>query len=206
MEDKTLFTIGPYKDYWCSVIWNGLDGVWYGRVYPVDKDLVMCEADALDKIESEFHKTVDDYAGLKSCNLSLDTDKHKLSLGFRLSLPFYRLRDRCADRRCRIKTKRQRAKRGWADEDAWNIDRWFIATMLPMLQSYRTNTQSWDDSKWLSIEEYRRALDHLILLLHEMKDPIEDGRYDNSVAAKYRVRRKDEFFRLFSDMFYGLWD
>ena len=116
-----------------------------------------------------------------------------------------------------IKYHFQRAFRGWADCDTWDMDFWFIEVMKPMLQHFRDTHQGHPGN--LTEEAYNVVLDRMIFLLTEMdentcsqqntlwrcgnKDKVLQREID---ICKYREACKNEFFRLFSKYFYDLWD
>lgn len=97
----------------------------------------------------------------------------------------------------------QRGKRGWSECDSWNIDTWFMDTLLPMLTSYRKHHIGYPG--YITFNEWNQILDRMIYLLKEMK---EDDFSTEDIAKSYEHRNncKDEFFKLFSEYFYHLWD
>lgn len=114
-----------------------------------------------------------------------------------------------------IKYRFQRAFRGWADCDTWDMDFWFMEVMKPMLQHLRDTHQGHPGE--LTEEAWNVVLDRMIFLLTEMDENTcsqqntlwEDK--DKALAremdiCEYRNACKDEFFRLFSKYFYNLWD
>ena len=75
-----------------------------------------------------------------------------------------------------LKNKRQRAKKGYADSDLWNLDYWFLDIMPRMLKQFRDTT---DSAPVFSIpgatidnchEKWREILDRMIFLLEEMDE------------------------------------
>lgn len=120
---------------------------------------------------------------------------------------FHRVRGKIQDWCHEHKMKRQRYKRGWSDEDAWCVDVWFIRTATPILERYRDTMQSWSDDQFKTLEENRTAVNHLVQLLYKMQDPaLMWGKNETPEEAAERMKAKDEFFKLFAEMFYGLWD
>ena len=101
----------------------------------------------------------------------------------------------------------QRGKRGWSECDSWNIDTWFMNVMLPMLTSYRKHHIGYPGF-FHSVDEWNEVLDRMIYLLKEMKkDDFTAGGINNIMEAyNYRNDCKNEFFALFSEYFYNLWD
>lgn len=128
-----------------------------------------------------------------------------------------------------IKLAWQRATRGYADYDVWAIDDWFMAIMPNMLTDLKEKSVGTpyfghgveEDSKiWDSI------LDKMIYLLKEMNEDTSSQQNeffdayvvsDNpQICQAYRSRQaevdryletcKNEFFSLFTEHFYKLWD
>lgn len=116
-----------------------------------------------------------------------------------------------------IKYRFQRAFRGWADCDTWDMDFWFMEVMKPMLQHLRDTHQGHLGE--LTEEAWNVVLDRMIFLLTEMdentcsqQNTLWKGKDKDKAlvreidVCKYRDACKDEFFRLFSKYFYNLWD
>lgn len=116
-----------------------------------------------------------------------------------------------------IKYRFQRAFRGWADCDTWDMDFWFMEVMKPMLQHLRDTHTSHPGN--LTEEAWNVVLNRMIFLLNEMDEntcsrQIIFGRGSGKSkdfqrlidVCKYRAACKDEFFRLFSKYFYDLWN
>lgn len=94
---------------------------------------------------------------------------------------------------------RQRAKRGFADQDVWSIDYWFIDVMSKMLTQLK-NTQHGvpvmqdDDGNIMSMEDaskkWQEALDKMIFLLHEMNEETcsFQNPYDDDLISVYSIR------------------
>ena len=128
------------------------------------------------------------------------------------------------------KMQLQRYKRGFADEDVWSMDVWFIHTVRPMLQQMRDTHvgspaslgENYVNEEGVLVndkchEEWDAVLDKMIFLLGEMdeesctkKNPHEVGDdgwlKEEENIAKYRDDCKNEFFKLFSEFFWDLWD
>lgn len=117
-----------------------------------------------------------------------------------------------------IKYRFQRAFRGWADCDTWDMDFWFMEVMKPMLQHLRDTHMGHPGD--LTEEAWNVVLDRMIFLLTEMDestcsqqnafwkdtDQKQKALEREIDICKYREVCKDEFFRLFSKYFYNLWD
>ena len=113
----------------------------------------------------------------------------------------------------KLKWRCQHFIRGWADEDTWGIDRWFIETLSPMLKKFKedNNGHPFDVSE----EEWDKILDDMIYYLEGMT---EEGATNqlygggaNLTVDKYKeisnhiVASKEKFFELFVQYFYDLW-
>ena len=103
-------------------------------------------------------------------------------------------------------------KHGYSPVAQWETFQWFIDVMLEILTNYRhfrSGTPDIIDSgnEDENIEAYNKILDNMIDLLDKMDEsnPI----YNNMSwkdADKKKEDAKNEFFKLFSEQFYGLWD
>lgn len=134
---------------------------------------------------------------------------------------YYRIDQRLQN----LKFRCQRFRRGWADEDAWDIDFWFRETMQSMLTYFLEHIHSYPTSDpdivCLSDDEnlklWKDTISKMIGLLNKM-DPDPDwdepGNYEDRsrIIEQIQTHReeaykaKDEFFQLFSKYFYNLWD
>ena len=103
-------------------------------------------------------------------------------------------------------------KHGYSPVANWETFQWFIDVMREILTNYRhfrSGTPDIIDSgtKNENIEAYNAILDRMIDLLDKMDEsnPI----YNNMSwkdADKKKEDAKNEFFKLFSEQFYELWD
>ena len=103
-------------------------------------------------------------------------------------------------------------KHGYSPVANWETFQWFIDVMREILTNYRhfrSGTPDIIDSgtKNENIEAYNAILDRMIDLLDKMDEsnPI----YNNMSwkdADKKKEDAKNEFFKLFSEYFYCLWD
>lgn len=125
-----------------------------------------------------------------------------------------------------IKYRFQRAYKGFADCDTWSLDNYFIEVMKPALKYFKENQNGHPYD--LTEEEWNSILDRMIFLLSEMDvdtcsqqneyyentDWVNDFDEETRKKAvnrtieidKYIDSCKDEFFKLFSEYFYSLWD
>ena len=89
----------------------------------------------------------------------------------KLFLPFTKLKAGLEERREKKKFQRQRAKKGYADCDAWEIRTWFVNTAKPML--LEISEKIYDHPQELTFEEWREILKrmaHLLALLDVWDD------------------------------------
>ena len=132
----------------------------------------------------------------------------------KITLPFYRIRKTFKDAYYNLKYRCQRFVRGYADEDIWNLDLWFIKAMKKLLPEFikRNNGHPSD----LTEEEWYEILTIMIKLLYEMDEDELCKRiynrefYEISNEAAREItekaeNNKEEFFRLFSKYFNHLW-
>ena len=103
-------------------------------------------------------------------------------------------------------------KHGYSPVAQWEIYGWFMSVMKEILTNYRNNRwgtpviiDSGNEDE--NIEAYNKILDNMIDLLDKMDEsnPI----YDNmnwKEEDEARENAKNEFFKLFSEHFYCLWD
>ena len=103
-------------------------------------------------------------------------------------------------------------KHGYSPVAQWEIYGWFMSVMKELLINHRNNRwgtpviiDSGNEDE--NIETYNKILDNMIDLLDKMDEsnPI----YDNmnwKEEDEARENAKNEFFKLFSEHFYCLWD
>ena len=103
-------------------------------------------------------------------------------------------------------------KHGYSPVAQWEIYGWFMSVMKELLINHRNNrwgtpviVDSGNEDE--NIEAYNKILDNMIDLLDKMDEsnPI----YDNmnwKEEDEARENAKNEFFKLFSEHFYCLWD
>lgn len=120
----------------------------------------------------------------------------------------------CFISKCRkLKWRCQRFIRGWADEDTWDIDWWFIKTLSQMLKKFKEDNDSHPFK--LSEEEWDTILDNMVYYLEGMN---EEGAVkqlygeganlivdDYTEINNHMATSKEKFFELFVQYFYELW-
>ena len=92
-------------------------------------------------------------------------------------------------------------KHGYDEYATWMTFSWFIDTMKPILISYRKNHCGYPID--LENEEWNNVIDKMISLLDDMD---EDNPKYNKGNFEEMYKAKDDFFKLFSEYFYNLWD
>lgn len=96
-------------------------------------------------------------------------------------------------------------KYGYDEYATWETFYWFIETMRSILTSYRK--KHWGCPFGMDEEEWDDIIDRMIALLDDM-DECNPKYYAEDYNKKYDEMHaaKDEFFKLFSEYFYNLWD
>ena len=134
----------------------------------------------------------------------------------KLFSPFSKLKVRLEEKREKKKFQRQRAKKGYADCNVWEMRTWFINTAKPML--FEMHDKTYNHPEELEFEEWRdilKRMAHLLELMDVWSDEalrkelgIPEDEKDDSVReriSEMRMKAKDEFFSLFNKYFYHLW-
>jgi hypothetical protein len=101
-------------------------------------------------------------------------------------------------------------KYGYDEYAHWETFNWFIDTMKPILMSYITDASGYP-CEFETPEEWHKILNHMIELLDSMDEnspKYEADDYMFGFEKKYNAinEAKDEFFKLFAEYFYNLWD
>lgn len=117
----------------------------------------------------------------------------------------------------RIKYGHQRIKRGYCDEDVWNIDYWFYRVAVPMIDQHRRTkhgipnciADKYRDAEGnldeeAALAEHDRILRRMIWLFRE-SDP-ETSKGGKYKGEAYMDKCKDMAFSMFSEWFHSLWD
>lgn len=132
----------------------------------------------------------------------------------KITLPFYRIRNILRDAYYNLKYRCQRFIRGYADEDIWNIDSWFLESMKKILPEYLKRNNGHPIS--VNEDEWHEILVTMKGLLYEMdEDELCKQTYNRELyeipsevareIIKEAENNKEEFFRLFSKYFNHLW-
>ena len=111
-------------------------------------------------------------------------------------------------------------KHGYSPVAQWEIYGWFMSVMKEILTNYRYNrmgspvvidnffdVKEENSNDVVNEEEYNAILDRMIVLLDLMDEHNQlYNDMDWKEADKKKEDAKNEFFKLFSEQFYGLWD
>ena len=108
-----------------------------------------------------------------------------------------------------IKYAFQRMKYGSCEKDVYDIDDWFIRTLLPMLKYFKSISTGVPVN--VSNEEWELILDKMIFCLtmmdssnikkfYQIKNPSRD------LIESIKNRNKKHFFENFEKYFYYLWE
>lgn len=100
----------------------------------------------------------------------------KMMSKLRASIKFYKEREKNEER-----ARQQRAQRGYADVDVWNIDSWFLETVSPMLRQLRKEHNGFPSSFLPTYDptpeesesanaKWEGILDRMIFLVDEMNE------------------------------------
>ena len=113
----------------------------------------------------------------------------------------------------------QRFVRGWADEDVWDMNVWFVKTAESMLKQLRDKGYTPPDEVYdKSIDTaapFDEVLTEMINCLHMMnvenakmalaikKEPVSDK--EKEMLSAFMEKNKKRFFVLFEQYFWELW-
>ena len=111
-------------------------------------------------------------------------------------------------------------KHGYSPAAQWETYGWFMSVMKEILTNYRYNrmgspvvidnffdVKEENPNDVVNEEAYNAILDRMIVLLDLMDEHNQlYNDMDWKEADKKKEDAKNEFFKLFSEQFYGLWD
>ena len=113
-----------------------------------------------------------------------------------------------------LRKRIQRFKHGYSDEDVWNMDTWFVETIIPML--HQLKTRGIGTPAYLTEDEWHDILDQMLNHLYFMNEdnvvkflglyPYPTTTEDYKRINEILLDHKNKFFELFSKYFYDLWD
>jgi hypothetical protein len=120
-----------------------------------------------------------------------------------------------------LKARYQRFKRGYSYGDVWDMDRWFIRTVKPMLTHLRDHGIGIPNDLYVEGSDNERiywenTLTEMITCLDLMDEDnaekflgIAENDYSRESCKKVSnliEENKNRFFELFSKYFFSLWD
>ena len=104
-------------------------------------------------------------------------------------------------------------KYGYDDYAVWDTFSWFVETMRDILKRYKQGHCGFKIVDWTRSEDeneqlWEDTIDKMLALLDDMDENNE--KYD-CIQSQLEIDKqmesaKDEFFKLFSEHFYDLWD
>lgn len=132
---------------------------------------------------------------------------------------YYKIKNTLCDIWYPFKYRCQRFAHGYADEDMFNIDLWFVNTVKPMLVYLKDHGAGFpgefdDEDEWHNVlAEMINCLDFMdedyvcnFLGFCEIEDIMKMKTEDFKKVHDLINENKDKFFQLFSKYFYYLWD
>lgn len=132
----------------------------------------------------------------------------------KITLPFYKVKHWLRDAYWEIRYGFQRMFKGYDSVDTFEIFAKFRERYIKILTDYRKYHVGYCGE--MTEEEWDNIIDEMIYHLHYMDeeivtDELEKDVPDDWVASPKTVyyildKHKDEFFKLFSEYFYHLWD
>lgn len=104
-------------------------------------------------------------------------------------------------------------KHGYAPQAQWETFSWFIAVMREVLDFYINERMGDIPTPGLTEEENTEYYDTLYKHMRSLLDVMDESYYEDADTVEEQhklyekaVAAKDEFFRLFAEQFYDLWD
>jgi hypothetical protein len=143
------------------------------------------------------------------------TERNKLSdLWDTITLPFYRLKRKIRDIYWEIRYGFQRMFKDYDNVDIFSMDSKFIERYYKILTDFKKSLHGHPGR--MSEEEWNKILDQMIFHLYYMdeehideelcKDVPESWIPTWNTSGEIMEKHKNEFFKLFSEHFYDLWD
>ncbi|MBP5462000.1 MAG: hypothetical protein J6Y20_07745 [Lachnospiraceae bacterium] len=125
-----------------------------------------------------------------------------------ITMPFYRVKVAVSDAIFNLKMRVQRFLRGYSQNDVWNMYYWFIDNARPMLMTLLREHHGYPCG--MTNEEYEQKLSEMIRLLDLMDEDKADEYLGVPCGGEssyaFMEESKNQFFILFSELFYNLWD
>ena len=131
----------------------------------------------------------------------------------KITLPFYRIRNTFRDAYYNLKYRCQRFIRGYADEDVWGMDAWFIEGMQKLLPQYIKRTDGFPAI--ITFEEWKDILNEMLYCLNGMTiEGAEEQLFGKNDELTFQQIKEIEvhietntkrFFELYTKWFDHLW-
>lgn len=147
-------------------------------------------------------------------NGKLGLNEPEFTLWDKITIPFYRAKHKVKRMYWEVRYGFQRMFKGYDNVDTFEIFDRFIERYIKIITEFRNNHCGYPYN--LTEEEWDNVLDEMLYHLHYMKedDVIEELKKDvpKSWNPSYKnineimEKHKNEFFKLFSEYFYNLWD
>ena len=132
----------------------------------------------------------------------------------KITLPFYRAKRWIKDTYWEVRYGFQRMFKGYDSVDTFETFAKFTERYNKILTDYRNH--HWGYPGTMTVEEWDAIVDEMIYHLHYMdeenvieeleKDVPNDWNASGKTVSEIMDKHKDEFFKLFSEYFYHLWD
>ena len=156
-----------------------------------------------DTIEADY--SVLEYEPCFECSYTL-WDK--------ITLPMYRIKHKIKHVYWEIRYGFQRMFKGYDYVDTFEVFAKFIERYTKILTEFKNDLHGYPGT--LTSDEWDNILDEMLYHLHYMdednvikeleKDVPKEWCADLNTVGEVMTKHKDEFFKLFSEYFYNLWD
>ena len=173
-------------------------------------------------MNTTYHKKETEIAGEKimaeyferSLNFSLPKRSKLSELWDTITLPFYRIRWKIRDIYWEIYYGFQRMFKDYDEVDTFGLCDKFIERYSKILKEYKENLHGHPGT--MTEEEWTAIIDKMLFHLYYMdennvdkelsKDVPESWIHSWNTSGQIMLKHKEEFFKLFSEYFYNLWD
>ena len=145
---------------------------------------------------------------------NLGLNEPKWTLWDKITIPFYRVKRWIRDIYWQVRYGFQRMFKGYDSVDTFETFAKFIERYTKILTEYRKNHVGYVGT--MTNEEWEAIIDEMLYHLHYMDENNVDKELSRDVPDNWNAslktinniinKHKDEFFKLFSEYFYNLWD
>lgn len=136
------------------------------------------------------------------------------NLWYKITIPYYRTKIKIKDIYWKTKYGFQRMFKGYDSVDIFDISGKFIDRYYKILTEYKKNMHGYPGT--MSEEEWNNIIDKMLFHLYYMdekniekelyKDVPENWTLSLQTTDLITEKHKNEFFKLFAEHFYSLWD